>query len=250
MEGGALPSLQDRNDQVMRYLPMVRAMAEKLRNELPPAVETDDLVTAGVFGLMDAMKRYDPSQGVKFITFCATRLRGAMIDELRALDMVPRAIRIRARAIEEKYRELESSLQRAPRDEELAEATGLSVHELVVTLEQAAGNAPVSLSQPSATDGDLADWALSVMQDKRAPQPADVVHREEVRKLVQAVVNSLPRLERLVVVLYYYEQLTMKQVGEVLSLSESRVCQIHSDVMHRLQQRLRAHKADFFGPSS
>jgi len=247
----ALPVDQlNRNELITSYLPLVKSVAERFRTELPPSVETDDLVSAGVFGLMDAIDRFDPSLGVKFTTFCTTRLRGAMIDELRALDGVPRAVRLRARSIEESYRTLQERLGRAPTDDELADATGMAVPEMMTIQVQAAGSGPVSLAQTNAQGDELADWALGVLQDKKVPEPSDVLHREEVRKLIRSVVHSLPRLERLVLILYYYEQLTMKQVGEVMSLSESRVCQIHSDVIRRLQLRLKAYKADFFGPAS
>jgi len=225
-------------------------VAEKIRSDLPPTVETDDLMSAGIFGLVSAMERFDPSQGVKFSTFCTTRLRGAMLDELRALDVVPRTVRGRAKLIEKRYEKLVRKLNRAPTDEELAEASGMGVKELMTTQQQSAGSGPLSLTSFRKTDGSTSDWALEILQDKKAPEPSTALHREEVRDLVNKVIRSLPRVERLIVLLYYYEQFTMRQVGDVLSLSESRVSQIHSDVIRRLRQRLKAYKEDFFGQTA
>lgn len=246
----AFAALPDRDKLIAQYLPLVRSTAQKFRRSLPPAVETDDLVSAGLFGLMDAIERFDPSIGVKFSIYCAMRLRGAVIDELRALGNVPRAVLIRARTLEATYQALERKLSRAPTDEELARAAGMTLSEMITLQTQAAGTGSLSLAQVNAQGDELADWALNVLTERKVPQPEEVLHREEVRALVRSLIQSLPRMERLVLVLYYYEQLTMKQIGQILSLSESRVCQIHSDVLRRLQLRLHARKSEFFGSST
>lgn len=226
-----------RNLLVEKYLPIVKYNAERVAAKLPDEVENDDLISAGIFGLMDAIDAFDPARGVKFETYCAPRVRGSMLDELRAMDWVPRLVRSRANRLEEVYRSLEIELGRSPTEAELASCLNLSREQLDKTLRDATAVNLVSLSRKCyESDSSRTVREIDILEDKRGSDPLRLVQHRDVRDLVT---RGLSRAERLILVLYYYEQMTMKEIGLTLDLSESRVSQMHSSILNRLKVQLR-----------
>jgi RNA polymerase sigma factor for flagellar operon FliA len=226
-----------RNRLVEQYLPLVRYIAERVACKLPKSVDVDDLTSAGIFGLFDAIDGFDMGRNVKFQTYCATRIRGAILDELRSMDWVPRLIRSRAHKLENATRELEAQLGRYPTDKEIADHLGISVAEYEEMVREASAAVMLSLNKSWSDDDDDRESGRSdLMEDERAPDPLQSLQREELKR---KIIDSLDETQRLVVVLYYYEELTMKEIGAVLDLSESRVCQIHSKIVNRLHGQLK-----------
>lgn len=226
---------QSRNQLIEDYLPLVRYTAERLCAKLPHNVDPDDLKSAGIFGLMDAINRYDLERGVKFETFCIMRIRGAMLDELRALDWVPRLVRSRAHKLERAHTELESKLRRTPSDVEVAEKLEMSLKEYDELLREvsAASVLPATRRWTDRVENPMDQ--VEVVEDRRTPNPELEAQKKE---LVDFITRNLSRKERLVLLLYYFEELTMKEIGLTLELSESRVCQIHAKVMTRLKLQM------------
>jgi len=228
-----------RNALAERYLPLVRLLAERLRADLPQNVELDDLIGSGTFGLLSAIDSYDQAQGAKFETFASVRIRGAMLDELRTLDWAPRLLRVRAHRIQHAAQELEAKFHRAPTDQDIAQHIGLDAQQIRDIRRQVASPSAVSLTTDCAPGNDGEEVRrIDILQDVRTPDPFWTLHRKEIRSIVAETIESLPKHERLVVILYYFEQLTMKQIGKVLDISESRICQIHAEIILRLQRRL------------
>lgn len=227
-----------RNVLIERYLPLVRYVAERLSAKLPKSVELDDLMSAGVFGLMDAIDGFDLGRDVKFETYCTTRVRGAILDELRAMDWVPRLVRARAHKLDAAARELEARLGRYPSDEEVAKHLRLSLAEYEEMVREASAVAMFSLSIPTPAGGgdEREDRHTDVLEDRRSVDPTQQLQHHEIK---HRVAQSLSEVEKFVVVLYYYEELTMKEIGAILDLSESRVCQIHSKIIQRLRYQFR-----------
>ena len=226
-----------RNLLMERYLPIVKYNAERIAAKLPDEVEIDDLTSAGIFGLMDAIDAYDLDRGVKFETYCAARIRGAILDELRAMDWVPRLVRNRAHKLERATRCLEAELGRTPTDAELASRMHLSPEEFAKLLRDATAVSLVSLSRKCyESDSSRTVREIDVLPDKRGHDPVAEVHKRDVRDLVT---RGLGRAERLILILYYYEEMTMKEIGATLDLSESRVSQMHSSMLNRLKSQLR-----------
>ncbi len=226
-----------RNRLMERYLPIVKYNAERIAAKLPDEVENDDLMSAGVFGLMDAIEAFDLERGVKFETYCAPRIRGAILDELRAMDWVPRLVRNRAHKLEQATRGLEAELGRAPSEAELADRMKLSRDEFAKLLRDATAVSLVSLSRKCyESDSSRAVREIDLLADKRSDDPVVEVQRSDLKELVTRGFN---RAERLILILYYYELMTMKEIGVTLDLSESRVSQMHSSIIHRLRTQLR-----------
>jgi RNA polymerase sigma factor for flagellar operon FliA len=225
-----------RNRLLEAYLPVVKYNAERIGAKLPDEVDPDDLISAGIFGLLDAIESFDLNRAVKFETYCAPRVRGAILDELRSMDWVPRLVRSRAHKLEKAIRALEAELGRFPDDDELADHLNLPRPELDKLLRDATAVSLVSLSRKYyETDSTKDVCEIDVLEDKRGRDPLTDIQRRDVKELVT---RGLSRAERLVMVLYYYEELTMKEIGAVLDLSESRVSQMHSSVMGRLKVKL------------
>ena len=245
----ALGDIETRDTLVINYMTLVRTLAERLRADLPQTVELEDLISSGTFGLMSAIDSFDISMGVKFETFATQRVRGAMIDELRNLDWAPRVLRMKAQQIASSIQALEGEHGRPPTDAELAEHSGFDVRKLNAIRRQTDSPGSVSLTASYSTGHDGRDIrGIDVIQDIRTLDPFRTLHRKEIQQTVIDTVESLPRQERLTIILYYFEQLTMKQVGKVLDLSESRVCQIHADIILRLQRRLLRWKEELLEP--
>ena len=225
-----------RNHLLETYLPIVKYAAERMHTKLPDEVDVNDLISAGIFGLMDAIRAFDPKRGVKFQTYCAPRVRGAILDELRSVDWVPRLVRSRAHKLNEATRALEAQLGRKPALRELAKHMKMSMTEFRKLHRDARAIGVVSLSRKwFETDGMKDVREIDVLQDKRSDDPFRAAQRKDVKELVT---RGLSRAERLIIVLYYFEEMTMKEIGEALDLSESRVSQMHSAILERLRHQL------------
>ena len=232
-----------RNRLVERYLPLVKYNGERIWARLPEGVELDDLISAGVFGLMDAIDAFDLSRGVKFETYCVPRIRGAMLDELRTMDWVPRLVRSKASKLGEATKSLEVKLGRAPNERELAEHMGLGVEELEKMMLEANAVNLISLNKKwYETDSYKDVREIDILEDKKGEDPTRRVHKNDLMRLVT---KGLNRNERLIIILYYYEELTMKEIGATLDLSESRVSQMHSSIVQRLQSQLGRRRPEF-----
>ena len=223
-----------------RYSPLVKYVVDRLMIHLPKSVERDDLVSAAIIGLFDALEKYDASKGTKFETYAIWRIRGAILDELRALDWASRSIRRRARNVEEVSRELGQKLGRAATEEEVAEALNLSPVELSRLMDEVNGTALLSLSKSVSTDDDQDFVQLEdIVDDPTNKDVLEALESEEAREVLLQTIDGLPEQQRLVVALYYYEEMTLKEIGEALHISESRVSQIHTRAVKTLKARLQ-----------
>jgi RNA polymerase sigma factor for flagellar operon FliA len=227
---------ESRNRLVEHYLPIVKYTADRLYAKLPDEVDLDDLISTGIFGMMDAIEAFDPKRGVKFETYCAPRVRGAMLDELRSMDWVPRLVRSRGHKLNEAMRNLEAQLGRKPEDGELAKKLRMPMREFRKLQRDAHATGLVSLSRKwFETDSRKDVREIDVLEDRRSDDPVRVAQRRDIKELVT---RGLSRAERLIVILYYFEEMTMKEIGETLDLSESRVSQMHSAILGRLRHQL------------
>ncbi len=232
-----------RNRLVERYLPLVKYNGERIWARLPDGVELDDLISAGVFGLMDAIKAFDMSRGVKFETYCVPRIRGAMLDELRSMDWVPRLVRSKASKLNEAIRQLEATLGRHPTAVELAEKMELTVPELEKMMSDANAVGLISLNKKwYETDSYKDVREIDILEDQKGEDPTKRIQKSDLMRLVT---KGLNRNERLIIILYYYEEMTMKEIGSTLDLSESRVSQMHSAIVQRLQGQLGRRRPEF-----
>jgi RNA polymerase sigma factor for flagellar operon FliA len=225
-----------RNCLMERYLPIVKYNAERIATKLPDEVENDDLISAGIFGLMDAIEAFDLARGVKFETYCAPRIRGAILDELRAMDWVPRLVRNRAHKLEQATRELEAELGRSPSEDELALRLHMPPAQFDKLLRDATAISLISLSRKyyeSDSSRDVCE--IDILEDKRGRDPVKEIQKRDLKDLIT---RGLSRAERLILILYYYEEMTMKEIGATLDLSESRVSQMHSAILNRLKIQL------------
>jgi RNA polymerase sigma factor for flagellar operon FliA len=227
---------QLRNVLMEHYLHLVRYNAERIHAKLPDEVELDDLMSSGIFGLMDAIRGYDMERGVKFETFCAPRIRGAILDELRSMDWVPRLVRSRAHKLEGAAKQLEVELGRAPTHDEVAGRLNISMSEFEKMAKDASAVGVVSLSRKwFETDSNKDVREIDVLEDKRGADPVREIQRKDLKELIT---KGLSRAERLIIILYYFEEMTMKEIGATLDLSESRVSQMHSSILARLKAQM------------
>jgi RNA polymerase sigma factor FliA len=232
-----------RNRLVEMYLPLVKYNGERIWARLPEGVELDDLVSAGVFGLMDAIDAFDLTRGVKFETYCVPRIRGAMLDELRTMDWVPRLVRSKASKLNEAVKTLEARLGRQPNEPELAAQMGIPLDELEKMILDANAVNLISLNKKwYETDSYKDVREIDILEDKKGEDPTRRIQKNDLMRLVT---KGLNRNERLIIILYYYEELTMKEIGATLDLSESRVSQMHSSIVQRLQNQLARRRPEF-----
>ena len=232
-----------RNRLVEIYLPLVKYNGERIWSRLPDGVELDDLISAGVFGLMDAIDAFDLSRGVKFETYCVPRIRGAMLDELRTMDWVPRLVRSKASKLNEAMKALEAKTGRHPTAAELAQHMELPVSELEKMMVDASAVNLVSLDKKwFESDSYKEVREIDILEDKKGEDPTRRIQKNDLMRLVT---KGLNRNERLIIILYYYEELTMKEIGATLDLSESRVSQMHSAIVQRLQGQLNRRRPEF-----
>lgn len=229
-----------REELILHYVPLVTAVAGRIGMRLPSTVEHADLVSYGMFGLIDAIEKYRAERAVKFESYASSRIRGAIIDELRAMDWVPRSVRTKARAVDRAYGELEATLHRAPTEAEVAQQLDLPVTELRAVYSQLASVNIAALDELLAGSDDRPGAATlaDTLGDRRAEDPAGSVDAQETKYLLSRAIECLGERERLVVVLYYYENMTLAEIGRVLGVTESRISQIHTAAMGRLRTRL------------
>jgi len=222
-----------RNILMERHYPLVRYIAERLLQTLPKSIELDDLISAGLFGLMDAIRGFDPERGIKFKTYCTTRIRGSILDQLRSQDWVPRLVRLKAGRIEKALQRLTGEFGREPTHAELASTLELDHAELSKEITRASAKAMYSLSDKwEDRDDDSSMEKVDVLEDKKSIDPIGELHRFD---MMQYITRSLTHKERFIIEQYYQVGHTMREIGEMLALTESRVCQIHSNIMGRLK---------------
>lgn len=225
---------------VFEHLPLVKYLALRLAGRLPPTLDVEDLISAGVVGLIEAARRFDPKRNIQFKTFAEFRIRGAMLDELRTLDWVPRSVKEKAARLEKVLAELENRLGRPPDDEEVARELGVSLEEYYRLLDEVRGITFIDVEAlrrklEDAEDLDLADF----LADSEENDPFEKLGWKELGEALAQAISELPEKEKLVITLYYYEGLTMKEIGRVLGYTESRISQLHSKALLRLRAKLK-----------
>ncbi len=225
---------------VVAYSPLVKYVSGRMASGLPAHVDEADLISYGLVGLISAISRFELEREIKFETYAITRIKGAIIDELRSLDWVPRSVRARARAIERANAKLEHKLQRAPTDEEMSDALDMTVQEFQDALVQISNSTVAALDElwtVSDASGDQVSL-LDTLQDPNAPDPAAAMDQTDLKDRMADAIARLPEREKLVIALYYYENLTLREIGEVLGVTESRISQLHTKAVLRLRGRL------------
>lgn len=232
---------ENREQVIIQYSPMIKYVANRIAMRLPPHIEVDDLISVGVLGLMDAITKYDSSRGAKFKTYAEFRVRGAILDELRSMDWVPRSIRQKASQVDKVVQGLQAKLRRTPEDEEVAQEMGLSLDQFHETLNETKSIPIFSLEDLGiAKESGDQQSLLDCLAGKADADPQTQVRLVELKEIIAKAIDALPEKERLMVSLYYYEELTMKEIGAVLDITESRVSQIHSKAVYRLRTKLKA----------
>ncbi|MEI6230779.1 MAG: RNA polymerase sigma factor WhiG, partial [Actinomycetes bacterium] len=226
----------------LHYSPLVKYVAGRVGVGLPPNVEQGDLVSYGIFGLIDAIEKFDLDRAIKFETYAINRIRGAIIDELRSIDWIPRSVRSKARNVERAYQALEAKLQRTPTEPEVAEEMGVTLDELHAIFNQVSFVNVVALDELMNSSADRGDKGTlgDTLEDKNAPDPMGAFESEETKVILAQAIQGLPEREKIVVTLYYYEGLTLAEIGQVLGVTESRICQMHTKAVLQLRARLAA----------
>ena len=229
---------QSREDQLIKHAPLVKRVVTRMAARFPPGVDQEELEQVGMIGLLDAVDKFDPTRDVQFKTYAEFRIKGAILDELRSMDWVPRSVRQKSRRLDTAYNEIEQRLGRAATQDEVADSLGVNLDELHTMINQARGISIVNLDElrsPSDSGGPLYP---DVFEDEKAENPFNTLKTRELSASVGTCISDLPEKERLVMSLYYYEDLNMKEIGQVLSITESRVCQIHTKAVSRLRSKL------------
>ena len=230
-----------RDRLILHYSPLVKFVAGRVAVGLPQNVEQSDLVSYGIFGLMDAIEKFDLTRGYKFETYAMSRIKGAIIDELRTIDWVPRSVRAKARAIERAYAKLEGELHRTPEEHEVVTELSMTREQFTQTLSQISLVGIVPLDELLSGGSDGGDGGQSTLADTIADgtdDPVEAFEVQEIKQILAEAVEGMPERERLVLTLYYYEGLTLAEIGQVLGVTESRVCQIHTKGILQLRSRL------------
>jgi RNA polymerase sigma factor FliA len=224
---------------ILHYAPLVKYVASRVATGLPASVEQADLVSYGMFGLIDALEKFDLERAIKFETYAIPRIKGAIIDELRAMDWVPRSVRFKAREIEKAFSELEAKLKRAPKEKEISEHMGISLSELHDVVNQISFVSVMALDEVVSVGDDRGD-KISLLDTLADPtlDPTTGLEGQEMRTLLAGAINSLSEREKIVVTLYYFEGLTLAEIGEILGVTESRVCQIHTKAVGLMRNNL------------
>ncbi|MDQ3538730.1 MAG: RNA polymerase sigma factor WhiG [Actinomycetota bacterium] len=233
----ANPSARER--LILQYSPLVKYVAGRVSVGLPATIEHADLVSYGMFGLIDAIEKFDLAKGVKFETYAITRIRGAIIDELRSIDWIPRSVRTKARDVEQAMTSLELRLRRTPSEQELADELSIGVKELRVMLTQVSLVSVVALDESFGGEDSERQSLIDTLQDPRSPDPEATFEDAEMRAMLGEALNRMAEREKTVLVLYYFEGMTLAQIGQVLGVSESRVCQMHTKSVLGLRAKLR-----------
>ncbi|MBI1377775.1 MAG: RNA polymerase sigma factor WhiG [Frankiales bacterium] len=225
---------------ILHYSPLVKYVAGRVGVGLPPNIEQADLVSYGIFGLIDAIEKFDLERAIKFETYAINRIRGAIIDELRSIDWIPRSVRFKAREVEKAYQSLEATLQRTPTEAEVAEQMGIRIEELHSIFSQVSFVNVVALDELLHAGGERGDKMTlgDTLEDPKAPDPINLFEGEETKYILAKAINMLPEREKIVVTLYYYEGLTLAEIGQVLGVTESRICQMHTKAVLQLRAKL------------
>ena len=225
---------------ILHYSPLVKYVAGRVGVGLPPNIEQADLVSYGIFGLIDAIEKFDITRAIKFETYAISRIRGAIIDELRAIDWIPRSVRYKAREVERAYAALEGELHRTPTEPEVAERLGMSLDELHQVFSQVSYVNVVALDELLTVGGEKGDKLslVDTLEDTKAEDPVAAFETEETKFLLARAINQLPEREKIVVTLYYYEGLTLAEIGRVLGVTESRICQMHTKAVLQLRAKM------------
>ena len=231
-----------RDRLIVHYSPLVKYVAGRVGVGLPPNVEHADLVSYGVFGLIDAIDKYDLERAIKFETYAISRIRGAIIDELRSIDWIPRSVRSKSREVERTYAQLEGELHRSPTEQEVADKIGISIGDLHQIFSKVSYANVVALDELMHAGGERGDSLTlgDTLKDNRAEDPVMAFETQETKFLLSRAVNLLPEREKIVVTLYYYEGLTLAEIGRVLGVTESRICQMHTKAVMQLRAKLSA----------
>ena len=231
---------QARERLILHYSPLVKFVAGRVASGLPHNIEQSDLVSYGIFGLIDAIEKFDLERAIKFETYAISRIRGAIIDELRALDWIPRSVRSKAREVERAYTTLEAELRRTPSEAEVADHLGIALGDLHHIFSQVSYVNVVALDEMLSVGGEKGDKLTlgDTLEDHRAEDPVLAFEGEETKFLLAGAINQLPEREKIVVTLYYYEGLTLAEIGKVLGVTESRICQMHTKAVLQLRAKL------------
>ena len=226
---------------ILEHAPLIRYIVNRLAVRLPSHVDLDDLHSTGVIGLMDAIDKFDPSKNCKFKTYAEFRIKGAILDQLRSLDWVPRSVRQKGRKLEQAYGDVEQRLGRSANEDEVADSLGLELDKFHLLINQVRGISLVNLEEIRGTnaDGDNAGTFADIIEDVHSENPFASLKLMETKHVISDTISSLPEKERLVISLYYYEDLNMKEIGSILGITESRVCQIHTKATARLGAKLK-----------
>ncbi len=229
-----------RDRLILHFSPLVKYVAGRVAVGLPANVDQADLISYGIFGLIDAIDKFDQERGIKFETYAISRIRGSIIDELRAIDWVPRSVRSKARDIEKAYTALENKLKRPPSDKEIAEELGISIDDLNHIYTQLSNVSLVALDELMSVEGERGDKLslVETIEDTKTTSPTEAVESEEMKAILADAINRLPEREKIVITLYYYEGLTLAEIGQVLGVTESRVCQMHTKAVLALRGRI------------
>jgi len=224
---------------ILHYSPLVKYVAGRVGAGLPSNIEQSDLVSYGIFGLIDAIQKFDIERAIKFETYAISRIRGAIIDELRAIDWIPRSVRSKARDVERAYASLEAKLRRTPSEAEVAAEMEISVSDLQAIFGQVSFVNVLALDE-MLNGGDKGDQLslVDTLEDTRAEDPVQAFENEEMKHLLAGAINNLPEREKIVVTLYYYEGLTLAEIGQVLGVTESRICQMHTKAVLQLRSKM------------
>jgi RNA polymerase sigma factor FliA len=235
-------SMTERDQLILQYAPWVKFMALRMASKLPAHIQPEDLISAGIIGLIDALDKFNPAREVQFKTYAQIRIQGAMKDELRALDWASRSMRQKVKRLEQAYATLEQEFSRPPSSEEVAHSLGIEMDEFEEMLDDVKGTALVSLEElgqgPASEDKSS---LLEALLTRRDQDPLEVLNLQDLKKALTLAIAELPEKERLVLSLYYYEELTMKEVGKVLNLTESRISQLHTQAVLRLRGKLKGY---------
>lgn len=227
-----------REQLILKYLHLVRYVVSRMPITLPISIATEDLISYGTMGLMEAVERFDPERGLKFETYAVTRIRGSIIDQLRFQDWIPRGVRRRSKELVQTMQKMEEELGRAPNDEELAERLGISKQKLKTLLSESQ-NLMLSLDDTYGNDSSGSNLTLlDLVEDKNSPDPQGEFEAGELRKRLAQAIASLPEREKLLIALYYHENMTLREIGDIICVSESRACQLHAQAILRLRGRL------------
>ncbi len=243
-ESGKKIDKRTKEKLILEYAPLIKFIAQKIAVRLPSNIEFDDLVSSGVIGLMDAIDKYDPTRDNKFKTYAEFRIRGAILDELRAQDWVPRSVREKAKQLERTHVRLEQQLGRLPTEDELTKELNVSKEEYYDLLNQVKSVSILSLDEAGSFNSTDRKSILSLLESCKIPSPLQQLNLKAVKEVVTKAIESLPEKQRLVLSLYYYEDLNLKEIGDVLEVTESRVSQLHTQAVFCLRRKLKVHFED------